>query len=63
MDVLLVEASQWVERELNCAITEEKLSSLDKENVNSITVSRFGPLKSKDDIKQIMSSHVPKYIL
>jgi len=38
MDALLVEASQRVERELNCVIVE-KLQSLDKENMNSVTVS------------------------
>ena len=63
MDALLAEASQRVERELNCAIVEEKLRSLDKENMNSITVSRFGPLQSEDDIKQVKESHVPKNTL
>jgi len=36
---------------------EEKLRSLIKENMESVTVSWIGPLQSEGDIKQ---SHVPK---
>jgi len=60
MDALLVGASQWVESELICTSVEGKLQSLSKENMDRVPVSRFGPLQSKDDIKQIKESRVPK---
>ena len=50
MNCTLVEASQWVESELICTSVEEKLRRVSKENIDSVTVSRFGTLQSEDNV-------------
>jgi len=50
MNCTLVEASQWVESELICTSVEEKLWRVSKEKIESVTISRFDPLQSEDNV-------------